>query len=306
MAVKCEINAVKTIALCDSGSSCNILALQDVEKLNLIVESNVRKSLMLADGSVVKTDREIKEVEVILNEAVVVTDFQVLGPMSNTLKPILGVPFLKASEATLQFNANGVTLASKVNLPLPPAVETGALLKEQDQVKKVIEPPTLAEGETKTESIDVKQDSIKQKHELSTAVESMRKTDLKTSIYPNKVFKTVKQVAWADLSPAAGEERMPLDEKDRHAAAELVGVVIPPWRSPSVDLKRKELHLRKVQNFALRREKRLRYAWLEIFSCASGVRLGRGLSAEINANLPALCFASGKPAKKRTYWGRSN
>ncbi|KAK8968161.1 hypothetical protein KSP40_PGU000642 [Platanthera guangdongensis] len=100
--------------------------------------------------------------------------------------------------------------------------------------------------------LDVKLDAAAKMDVLCTLDVGVQNFDLKTAKCLTKVCITMKQVTWADLSPSAGEERMP-PILDVNLATEKTGVTLLPWCSSSVELKRKDLLLRKAQSFARRR-----------------------------------------------------
>ena len=97
-------------ALCDLGSSVNVMPLVHFELLDSVEAQPTTKRLRMADGSIVIPWGAIENVLVKVGKVLIPTDFIILDQMDLNIPIILGQPFLSTARANITVGTGVVTL----------------------------------------------------------------------------------------------------------------------------------------------------------------------------------------------------
>ncbi|KAK2444144.1 hypothetical protein QL285_015197 [Trifolium repens] len=113
--ILCQIEEAKVRALCDVGSSVNVMPLSLAEKFKLITPTaGTKRELTLADQSTIYVEGIMKDVLVKVKDLVFLVDFMILDIQEDEEHHIiLGRPFLATSRALIDVELAELTLRSE-------------------------------------------------------------------------------------------------------------------------------------------------------------------------------------------------
>ncbi|KAK2456518.1 hypothetical protein QL285_003878 [Trifolium repens] len=114
VAILCQIEEAEVRALCDVGSSVNLMPLSLAEKFKLITPiAGTKRELTLADQSTIHVEGLMKDVLVKVKDLVFPADFMILDIQEDEEHPIiLGRPILATSRALINVELTELTLKS--------------------------------------------------------------------------------------------------------------------------------------------------------------------------------------------------